>query len=73
MAAHENKHSLSPGDPPHWALGFLIQVSLLSFPPVSTAYTTGWHRKLSRVFGGSWTSTSHFTQAHVNHYPASSP
>ena len=47
-----------PGDPPHWALGFLIQGALLSFPPVSSAYTIGWHRELSRVFGGSWTSTS---------------
>lgn len=62
-----------PGDPPHWALGFLIQGSLLSFPPVSTAYAIRWHRELSRVFEGSWTSTSHFIQAHVNHYPASSP
>ena len=61
-----------PGEPPRWALGFPIQVpsspSHLSLPPTPLDGT-----ELSRIFRGSWTSTSHFLQAHVNHYPASSP
>lgn len=72
-ALDKGKDLLSPGDPHHWAPGCVIRGSLLSFPPVSTAYTIGWHRELSRLFRGSRISTPHFMRAHGNHCPASTP